>query len=65
MSQFDYFPTYGILKRFMVNCHRPEVRSVFGIHDPQGIHYLFQSRLGLSPLHSYKKRFGFIDTPSD
>ena len=30
-----------------------------------GIRYLFQLRLGLSPLRSHKKRYGFVDTPSD
>ena len=49
----------------MINCHRPEGRPVFGIHDPQGIRYLFQLRLGLSPLRVHKKRYNFIDTSSD
>ena len=49
----------------MISCHRPEGRPVYDIHDPTGIHYLFQLRLGLSHLRSHKKRYGFEDTPSD
>ena len=49
----------------MISCHRPERRPVYDIHDPTGIHYLFQLRLGLSHLRSHKKRYGFEDTPSD
>ena len=49
----------------MISCHRPEGRPVYDIHDPTGIHYLFQLRLGLSHLGSHKKRCGFDDTPSD
>ena len=34
-----------------------------GIHDPSGLRYLFQLRVGLSPLRYHKKRHNFIDTP--
>ena len=30
-----------------------------------GIRYLFELRLGLSPLRSHKHRYGFADTPSE
>ena len=39
-------------------------KSLFHIHDPMGTRYLFQLRLGLSPLRSHKNNHGFIDTPS-
>ena len=65
ISHFEYFPTYSRLKKYMIGCHRPEAKSVFDIHDPTGLRYLFQLRLGLSPLRSHKKRYGFADTPSD
>ena len=39
-------------------------KPVFDIHDP-GLRYLFQLRLGLSPLRSHKEFYGFADTPSD
>ena len=44
---------------------RPPKKSIFGIHDPKGIKFIFQLRLGLSPLKSHKKRHNFSDTPSD
>ena len=53
------------LKKYMIGCHRPMGKPVFGIHDPMGLRYLFQLRLGLSPLRSHKKSYGFGDTPSD
>ena len=65
ISQFEYFPTYSCLKKYMISCHRPKGKPVFDIHDPTGIRYLFQLRLGLSHLRSHKKRYGFEDTPSD
>ena len=49
----------------MIGCHRPEGKPVYDIHDPTGLRYLFQLRLGLSPFCSHKKRYGFEDTPSD
>jgi len=39
--------------------------SLFGIHDPVGIHYLFQLRVCLSPLNNHKKRYDFANTPCD
>ena len=44
---------------------RPKYKSVFNIHDPKGIKYLFQLRMNLSPLRSHKKHHNFADTPSD
>ena len=65
ISQFENFPTYGSFKKYMINCHRPKGKAVFGIHDPMCLRYLFQLRLGLSYLRSHKRRYGFADTPSD
>ena len=44
---------------------RPKYKSVFNIHDPKGLRYLFQLRMNLSPLRSHKKHHNFADTPSD
>ena len=44
---------------------RPKYKSVFNIHDPKGIKYLFQLRMNLSPLGSHKKHHNFADTRSD
>ena len=49
----------------MIGCHRPVGKPVYAIHDPAGLHYLFQLRLGLSPLRSHKVSYSFADTPSD
>ena len=38
---------------------------MYGIHDPLGLKYLFQLRVGLSPLKCHKKKHNFIDTPND
>ena len=65
ICQLEHFPTLCYLKKYMIGCHRPEGKPVFDIHDPTGLRYLFQLRLGLSPLRSHKKRYGFEDTPSD
>ena len=37
----------------MISCYRPEGKPVYDIHDPTGIHYLFQLRFGLSHLRSH------------
>ena len=44
---------------------RPKEKSTFRIFDPRGINYLFQMRVGLSPLKYYKKKYEFLDTPHD
>ena len=40
-------------------------KSIFNIHDPSGLRYLFYLRVGLSPLRSHKNRHGFADTLLD
>ena len=65
ISDFELFPTFQQLKDHMLSLIRPSRRSIFGIHDPVGIHYLFQLRLCLSPLLSHKSRYNFADTQSD
>ena len=52
MSTFEFFPTFGYLKKSMHTFFRPTGKSAFGIHDPVGLRYLFQLRLGLSNLHT-------------
>ena len=65
MGLFSNMPTLSLLKKHVFSLFRPETRSLFGIHDPLGIHYLFQLRVGLSPLKSHRKRHKFADTPCD
>ena len=65
MSHFDTLPSIDISKRHILSLIRPSKKIIFGIHDPLGLRYLFQLRVGLSPLRYHKKRHNFIDTPSD
>ena len=65
ITHFATMPTFKSLKNYISCFFRPKPHSIFRIHDPLGIHYLFQLRVGLSPLRNHKKRHNFIDTPSD
>ena len=58
-------PNFIYLKTHLLSFFRPNKHSIFGIYDPLGTRYLFQLRVGLSPLKSHKKRHNFNDTPSD
>ena len=53
-----------IFKKRILSLIRPERRSIFNIHDPLGLRYLFYLRVGLSSLRSHKNRHGFLDSPS-
>ena len=65
ISHFGIMPNFASLRTYISSFFRPKKRSIFDIHDPLGVHYLFQLRVGLSPLRSHKKRHNFIDTPSE
>ena len=41
---------------------RPPAKPVFGIHDPLGLSYLSQIRVGLSKLNFHKFKHNFKDT---
>ena len=64
ITHFNDVPSVGILKNHIISLIRPERNSLFGIHDPSGVRYLFQLRVGLSSLRYHKNRHNFIDTPS-
>ena len=66
MEMFNYkvVPSIGVLTNDITSLIRPEAKSVFKIHDPAGLRYLFQLRVGLSPLKRHKWCYNFIDTPS-
>ena len=55
----------ALFKKSILGLIRPNERSVFGIHDPIGLKFIFQLRLGLSPLKCHKRRHNFADTPCD
>ena len=65
ITHFDDIPSFSVLKNHILSLTRPKKKSIFGIHDPLGLRYLFQLRVGLSSLRYHKKRHNFIDTPSD
>ena len=52
MKIFKYkeVPSMGVLKNDILSLIRPVAKSIFKIHDPVGLRYLFQLRLSLSPL---------------
>ena len=62
---FKDIPSIGILRNHILSLIRPEKKSTFGIYDSSELRYLFQLRIGLSPLRYHKKRHKFPDTPSD
>ena len=55
----------SIFKKNVVSLIRPYPKLIFDIHDPIGVKFLYQLRVGLSPLKYHKKRHNFIDTPDD
>ena len=54
-----------IFKKNILKTFRPNKKDIFGIHDPRGIKFLFQLRVGLSALKNHKYNHHFLDTPSD
>ena len=65
IADFSEMPDLTTFKNHLLSFYRPKPKRIFGIHDPTGVKYLFQLRLGLSPLRSHKKRHNFLDTPTD
>ena len=65
ITDFSVMPTLEEFRSHLHTLYRPNPRETYGIHDPTGLKYLFQLRVGLSPLRYHKKRHNFLDTPSD
>ena len=57
--------TLSGFKNEILKTIKPTKRSIFNIHDESGIRYIFQLRVGLSPLRAHKKKHNFKDTPND
>ena len=53
------------IKTHILKLIRPQPKSFYNIHDPIGLHYIFQLRTGLSPLRCHKFRHNFQDTPDE
>ena len=52
-------------KKRLLAGYKPNPKPIYGIIDPIGTRRLYQLRLGLSPLLDHKKKYNFIDTPSN
>ena len=57
--------TLSSFKNKLLGIIKPMPRSIFKIHNPNGVRFLYQLRVGLSSLREHKKRHKFLDTPSD
>ena len=55
-------PSVAVFKTKLLSRIRPSAKSVFGIHDPIGLSYLLQLRVGLSKLNFHKFKHHFRDT---
>ena len=55
----------SIFKKCILNIIRPVKKDTFNIHNRKGIRWIFQLRVGLSPLKSHKMKHNFVDTPVD
>ena len=53
ITHFDNIPSINILKDHILSLICPKKKNIFGIHDPLGLRYPLQLRVGLSP--SYTK----------
>ena len=55
-------PSVTVFKKKLLSIIRPAAKSVFGIHDPLGLSYLSQLRVGLGKLNFHKFTHNFKDT---
>ena len=55
----------SIFKKSILAIIRPEKKGIFNIHNRKGIGWIFQLRVGLSPLKRHKMNHNFLDTPVD
>ena len=55
-------PSVAVFKTKLLSKIRSPPKSVFGIHDPIGLSYLSQIRVGLSKLNFHKFMHNFRDT---
>ena len=55
-------PSIAVFKSKLLSIIRPPARSVFGVHDPKGLSYLSQIRVGLRKLNFHKFKHNFRHT---
>ena len=60
--ELRHAPSVAVFKKKLLSIIRPPAKSVFGIHDPKGLSYLTQLRIGLSKLNFHKFKHNFRDT---
>ena len=65
ITHFDDAPSFVTPQDYMNTFFRPNANSIFSIHDPKGLCYIYQLRVSLRPSRSHKFRHNFDDTPSD
>ena len=58
-------PSLSIFKSQIIALIRPKCQSIFKIHDPVALKYIFQLRVGLSALRAHKHAHNFRDTPTN
>ena len=56
--------TIKSFKSTLTNIIKPQVKNIYNLHNPD-LRYLYQLRVGLSPLRAHKFRHKFSDTPND
>ena len=54
IPHFNTVPKFLDLKANLIALFRPKRKRTFDIYDPIGLSYIFQLRVGLSPLRSHK-----------
>ena len=64
-SEFHNTISLNSFKYGLTKLIRPNAKSIFKLHDSLGIKFLYQLRVGLSPLKCHKKNHHFVDTPDD
>ena len=62
---FHVSASIAIFKKKIYALIRPETKTTCDIYYPEGLKFIFQLRVELSPLRYHKRRHNFIDTPSD
>ena len=55
-------PSVSTFKKKLFSQIRPPANSVYGIHNPKGVVYLTQLRVGLSKFNVHKFKYNFKDT---
>ena len=59
--ELRFAPSVAVFKKKILSIIRPPANPVFGIHDPIGLSFLTQIRVGLSQLNFHKFKHNFRD----